>query len=51
MTKIDLILADPAASYWLKNALRAALTRDTVDAAHDAQALARLLAERAGARA
>lgn len=30
---IDEVLADPAASYWLKTALRSALCRDPVDAA------------------
>jgi hypothetical protein len=34
---------DPACSYWLKLALTAALTRDPVDAANDAEVLARLL--------
>ena len=43
---IDGVLADPAASYWLKTALRSALCRDPVDAAHDSEILARLLAER-----
>lgn len=43
---IDEVLADPAASLWLKTALRSALCRDPVDAAHDAEILARLLAER-----
>src|SRR5215469_1477681 len=37
------ILADPAASTWLKNALREALSRDPVDAANDAEVLAKLL--------
>lgn len=40
------ILADPAASGWLKNALRAAMTRDPVDAANDAEFLFRLLDRR-----
>ncbi len=40
------VLSDPAASYWLKNALRAALSRDPVDAANDAEVLARILEER-----
>lgn len=44
--RIDEVLADPAASSWLKTALRSALSRDPVDAAHDAEILARLLAER-----
>jgi len=43
---IDDVLADPAASYWLKTALCSALNRDPVDAAHDAVILARLLEER-----
>jgi hypothetical protein len=43
----DEILADPAASGWLKNALRAAITRDPVDAANDAEFLFRLLDRRA----
>lgn len=40
------ILADPAASSWLKNALREALSRDPVDAANDAEVLAKLLDRR-----
>ena len=43
---IEKILADPAASFWLKNALRSALRRDPVDAANDADVLARLLESR-----
>jgi hypothetical protein len=37
------VLADPGASRWLKQALSAALVRDPVDAANDAELLARLL--------
>ena len=40
------VLGDPAASYWLKTALRSALCRDPVDAANDSEILARLLEER-----
>lgn len=40
---IPKILADPAASSWLKNALREASSRDPVDAANDAEILAKLL--------
>ena len=40
---IEEILSDPSASYWLQNALRSALSRDPVDAANDADILARLL--------
>ena len=43
---IDAILAAPAASYWLKTALRSALCRDPVDAANDSEILARLLKDR-----
>jgi hypothetical protein len=43
---IDEILADPAASFWLKAALRSALFRDPVDAANDADVLARVLNDR-----
>ena len=43
---IEVVLADPAASYWLKNGLRAALLRDPVDAANDAEILAQLLQRR-----
>lgn len=37
------VLADPAASDWLKAALAAAVARDPVDAAHDASVLHDLL--------
>lgn len=40
------LLVDPTASIWLKLALRSALCRDPVDAAHDSQVLARVLARR-----
>jgi hypothetical protein len=43
---IDEVLADPAASDWLKSALRSALCRDPVDAANDSEILAGLLKER-----
>ena len=43
---IDEVLADPAASGWLKTALRSALCRDPVDAANDSEILARLLQQR-----
>ena len=44
---VGAVLADPAASQWLKTALRRALTRDPVDAANDAETLAALLCDRA----
>lgn len=43
---IDEILDDPAASFWLKAALRSARSRDPVDAANDADVLARVLERR-----
>jgi hypothetical protein len=43
---IDVVLGDPSASFWLKTALRSALSRDPVDAAHDSDVLAKLLGER-----
>jgi hypothetical protein len=46
---IEEVLADPAASFWLKAALRSSLCRDPVDAAHDSDILARLLGRRCNA--
>lgn len=40
---IESVLTDPGASHWLKDALRAALPRDPVDAANDATMLKNLL--------
>jgi hypothetical protein len=40
---IEAVLEDPAASFWLKAALRSALSRDPVDAANESELLARLL--------
>lgn len=40
------LLADPASSKWVRLALRSALDRDPVDAANDAEVLARVLARR-----
>ena len=40
---VDQVLADPTTSFWLCRALRGALARDPVDAANDAELLARLL--------
>ncbi len=47
--RIAEVLSSPTASYWLKTALTAAMQRDVVDAAKDAEFLAELLAERADA--
>lgn len=44
---LEAALNDPAASDWLKACLRAALCRDPVDAATDAEILAALLHDRA----
>jgi hypothetical protein len=44
--EVDQVLSDPAASFWLKDALRSALARDPVDAANDAEVLFRLLDQR-----
>jgi hypothetical protein len=44
------LLASPAISDWLKCALQAALTRDPVDAAKDADLLASVLGARADAK-
>lgn len=46
MEEIEQVMADPSASYWLKEALRDALDRDPVDAARDAELLSRLLEAR-----
>ena len=46
LPEIQQVLLDPAASFWLKNALRSALERDPVDAANDAEVLAQLLDRR-----
>ncbi len=43
---IEGVLSDPAASFWLQQALRSALSRDPVDAANDSEVLARLLDQR-----
>ena len=44
--EVEQVLSDPAASFWLKDALRSAVVRDPVDAANDAEVLFRLLDER-----
>jgi hypothetical protein len=42
----DQVMADPAASSWLKEALKSALDRDPGDALNDALALAGVLEDR-----
>jgi hypothetical protein len=44
--QVEQILEDPAASEWLKRALRAALARDPVDATNDAEVLYCVLKKR-----
>lgn len=44
--KILATLADPATTYWLRDALKSALLRDPVDALRDAEKLATLLQDR-----
>jgi hypothetical protein len=44
--EIIAVMADPTASYWLKQALASALDRDAFDAERDAIVLARLLTQR-----
>jgi len=39
LPEIDEVLADPAASFWLKAALHSALSRDPVDAANGSYSL------------
>lgn len=45
LPSIQEILEDPAASCWLKHALRSALLLDPVDAANDAEVLSLVLAQ------
>jgi len=40
------VLADPATSYWLRDALKSAFQRDPVDALADAELLTALLSQR-----
>lgn len=42
---VEALLNDPATSFWLKRALQGAIDRDPVDASHDAQLLAKVLAK------
>ena len=41
--RIEAVIADPAASDWLRSAARAAIARDPVDAVNDADVLLGLL--------
>ncbi|KKK97716.1 hypothetical protein LCGC14_2649970 [marine sediment metagenome] len=47
MPTIDQIIADPAASFWLKRAARTAMDIDPVKAANEAEVLAQALSRRA----
>ena len=40
---LEQIMADPATSFWLKEALQKAITRDLVDALNDAEVLLAVL--------
>lgn len=44
---IEVVLVDPSVRFWLKDALRSALSRDPIDAASDAMLLANVLDARA----
>ena len=46
LPSIEHVLDDRAASFWVKSALRTLLSRDPVDAANDAELVARLLERR-----
>ena len=46
LPEVEDVLRDPPASFWVKAALRSALTRDPVDAVNDAEFLARILDRR-----
>ena len=46
--KLNQVLADPSASYWLKKALRALDGRDPIDALNDVHALHEIATERWG---
>ena len=46
MPTIEQVLADPCASFWLRDAIVALLNRDVVDAANDAELLAVLMSNR-----
>ncbi len=43
----EILMKDPATSFWLKRSLAKALDRDPVDAFHDAQVLCRIVTNRA----
>lgn len=44
--EIRAVMACPSTSHWLRDALTSALTRDSVDAANDAEQLQELLSRR-----
>jgi hypothetical protein len=46
LPSVDELLREPSTSFWLRNALTSALLRDPVDAANDADILARVLDQR-----
>ncbi|SEB26309.1 hypothetical protein [Variovorax sp. YR216] len=46
LSEIEDLLDSPTASHWFKHALKSAMGRDIVDAARDAELLARLMVQR-----
>lgn len=46
MSLIDQVLNDPAASFWLKDAVRVCVKRDALNALRDAELLVKILQER-----
>lgn len=45
MTKIEVVLTDKSTSYWLRESLKSAMSRDPIDAVNDAETLLCLLNE------
>jgi hypothetical protein len=46
LPSVEDLLGDPSTSLWMRNALITAISRDPVDAANDAELLARVLDHR-----
>jgi hypothetical protein len=44
--KEDVVLSDPAASYWLKEQIKTTRSRDSVDVMNDLEILKKLIRER-----
>jgi hypothetical protein len=43
---VETLLRDPSTSFWMRNALVSAMSRDPVDSANDAELLAKVLNRR-----